>query len=802
MRRYTLLRTVVGLACLFTFLTRSIAQQRPYPAGISSGLNSWWEAKAFNETAIVWYPNFGNVALLPFLFTPGRATFKKTDAYNGLNFNPVLKMASAGMSAGLVLANDPSASYTVITVSRPGSYTAPFNRLWGFGQYASHPGFSQYTRYGSTARFSAAYMLNSENNVDWYSTSQDQPREFNISGASFSYGEANRYLEKTISIDGQRKTVHTGERADFSTMNFYLNADPAATFTEQETEYAEVIIYRRLLTATELSRLHTYLAIKYSIPLRIETPNSVKYTMDGQTDLWTRTAGFDNHITGIGRHSASGLDQRLSLQTRGGFLPVSTLGGGSSAAVPFLNDNTYFLVGDNDKPLERTVQLPLPGGTRPERIFRAQNTGVTDSLWLGVAPNRFPAETPCKSNYLVISNTPAFETYSSVKLRPDVIDSPTSFSRYAVHAVFPQGESYFTFATLEHQVTPVVTDGDVDSQTFSSCKETDGLNYFLDELGKPIFSIRGLSETQLNALTVRIKKQAGPVQFENSSFRSAMMGRLLTLNLNAPAAFNATIRFYFQPGELDATRIAGGTDFWFKKEATTQQILDDFTPDGTLTAGTYTQLTGTAGIQNGISYIEFPNLTSFSTIGFISSKSEALPVRLLDFDVTKEKNVALLTWVTSQEVNAERFDIERSADAKIWESIGTKAANGESENKVYYQFTDHQPLSQDNYYRLKMIDHDGTFAYSRLNYIAFNSDNTLTLYPNPGTDVVKIKKGIFKLVTTADISIFDTLGRKVISFSGATDTEFNISSIPAGIYQVVVTTKSGDVRRSKLSVIR
>ncbi|MCF2443289.1 T9SS type A sorting domain-containing protein [Dyadobacter sp. CY345] len=802
MRGLTSIRIVVSLACLFAFATHSIAQQRPYPAGVSSGLNSWWEAKAFNETANVWYPNFGNVALLPFLFTPGRSSFKKTDAYNGLNFNPVLKMTTAGMSAGLVLTNDPSASYTVIAVSRPGSYTAPFNRLWGFGENAAHPGFSQYTRYGSTARFSAAYILNSENNVDWYSTSQDQPREFNISGASFSYGEANRYLEKIISLDGQRKTVHGGERADFSTMNLYLNADPAATFTQQETDYAELIIYRRLLTETELSRLHTYLSIKYSIPLRIDVPSSVKYTMDGVTDLWTSTAGFNYHITGIGRHSSSGLDQRLSLQTRGGFLPVSTLGGGSSAAVPFLNDNTYFLVGDNDKPLEPTVQLPLPGGTRPERIFRAQNTGVTDSLWLGVAPNRFPAETPCNSNYLVISNTPAFETYSSVKLRPDVINSPTSFSRYAVHAVFPQGESYFTFATLEHQVTPVVTDGDVESQTFSNCKETDGLNYFLDELGKPIFSISGLSETQLNALTVRIKKQTGPVQFDNSSFRSALMGRLLTLNLNAPATFNATIRFYYQPGELDATRIAGGTDFWFKKEATTQQILDDFTPDGTLTPGSYAQLAGTAGIQNGISYIEFPNLTSFSTIGFISSKSVALPVRLLDFDVTKEKNVSMLTWVTSQEVNAERFDIQRSADAKSWETIGHKAATGESDDKVYYQFTDYQPLPRDNYYRLKMIDHDGTFALSRLNYIAFDSDNTLILYPNPGTDVVKIKKGIFKPGTMADISIFDTLGKKVFSFSGATDSEFNISSLPTGIYQMVVTTKTGDVRRSKISVMR
>jgi hypothetical protein len=97
----------------------------------------------------------------------------------------------------------------------------------------------------------------------------------------------------------------------------------------------------------------------------------------------------------------------------------------------------------------------------------------------------------------------------------------------------------------------------------------------------------------------------------------------------------------------------------------------------------------------------------------------ALPVKLISFTVAKAGKNAQLSWATTEEVNSEKFVIERSADARNWKSIGQRAAMGESTALSNYTFPDQAPLPGANYYRLKVVDSDGTFVYSVIKNLNF-----------------------------------------------------------------------------------
>ncbi len=119
------------------------------------------------------------------------------------------------------------------------------------------------------------------------------------------------------------------------------------------------------------------------------------------------------------------------------------------------------------------------------------------------------------------------------------------------------------------------------------------------------------------------------------------------------------------------------------------------------------------------------------TLGAIAAV--ALPVRLIDFSGKKVDNNNQLNWTTSQEINASHFEIERSADAKMFEKIGKVLATGHSVGeKNDYQYVDYQANNGNNYYRLKMIDLNGRFDYSKIITLKADEESNIVgnFYPN------------------------------------------------------------------------
>ena len=156
-----------------------------------------------------------------------------------------------------------------------------------------------------------------------------------------------------------------------------------------------------------------------------------------------------------------------------------------------------------------------------------------------------------------------------------------------------------------------------------------------------------------------------------------------------------------------------------------------------------------------------------------------LPVTLIDFTGIVEKNNVLLQWQTATETNNKRFETERSADGIVFSKIGSVAGHGNSSVIKYYSFADTNPLNGTNYYRLKQIDNDGAYAYSKIVSVSFESnDSLISVYPNPAKDYINIKianAGVLSVYNASGALVKTTLLQSGINI-------VDIHHLSAGIY--------------------
>jgi hypothetical protein len=152
------------------------------------------------------------------------------------------------------------------------------------------------------------------------------------------------------------------------------------------------------------------------------------------------------------------------------------------------------------------------------------------------------------------------------------------------------------------------------------------------------------------------------------------------------------------------------------------------------------------------------NLSNDNSFAYTSSTA-TLPVTLVSFTATKQNRAALLNWTTSSEVNAKDYEIENSTNDTKYAQIGTVTAAGNSNVTLKYNFTDNAPAAGTNYYRLKMVNDDGSFAYSPIQILNFGSAGIILVYPNPAQDninVTGVEAGMQLRVISTDGRILST----------------------------------------------
>jgi hypothetical protein len=178
-----------------------------------------------------------------------------------------------------------------------------------------------------------------------------------------------------------------------------------------------------------------------------------------------------------------------------------------------------------------------------------------------------------------------------------------------------------------------------------------------------------------------------------------------------------------------------------------------------------------------------------------------LPVTLISFKAfTEENSAVILTWSTAQETNSDHFLIERSVDAKSWHMIAQHDAKRESDVNVMYQIQDPNPLAGISYYRLKMVDLDGTFALSGLVRVKVAKATTAgpIVYPNPAIDLVHLN-GVDP-GSILRISVLDALGREVFRTEKVTELGIDLTKLKNGSYIVKTETIDGKVNLSRILI--
>jgi hypothetical protein len=200
-------------------------------------------------------------------------------------------------------------------------------------------------------------------------------------------------------------------------------------------------------------------------------------------------------------------------------------------------------------------------------------------------------------------------------------------------------------------------------------------------------------------------------------------------------------------------------------------------------------------------YTQGPPTTAYNEVGsggvsLITFSFQNLPVTLKNFDADPEGSIVNLNWTTTEETNSDYFDIEHSVNAKKWRSIGKISALGESKSRKDYQFKHNRAVSGVNYYRLKMVDKDKTFAYSKINSVHVQHGDDNGAYPNPAADVVFFKAA--DLQNLSQVQILNTLGRVVYESQEIGESGIDIGHLPAGSFIIKFLKSNGEAYSRKL----
>lgn len=167
----------------------------------------------------------------------------------------------------------------------------------------------------------------------------------------------------------------------------------------------------------------------------------------------------------------------------------------------------------------------------------------------------------------------------------------------------------------------------------------------------------------------------------------------------------------------------------------------------------------------------------------VSTNCSVVPVKFALFE-GKVNNAAInLHWQTATEINNAGFDVERSSNGTSgWQVIGTVAGKGNSVQLNDYTFTDNNPLSGVNYYRLNQKDLDGNSSYSKIISVAFSSASTNRLYPTMAVSKIHLDISDRSLIQTPYI-IFDNNGKHVASgIIRSAQQTIDVSNLNKGIY--------------------
>lgn len=255
---------------------------------------------------------------------------------------------------------------------------------------------------------------------------------------------------------------------------------------------------------------------------------------------------------------------------------------------------------------------------------------------------------------------------------------------------------------------------------------------------------------------------------------------------------------------------------------TTIDVTGNFTNSGsfTVTNDSYTPASGdqativTSGSSTGFDFSNSSNNNWFANYNMpntgdftISNSAIILPVELLSFSGKIIAESTQLNWETVSELNNEGFEIQwamgnEQLAMNSWETLGFVNGSGTTNETQNYQFIHNRPADGINYYRLKQMDFDGKFEYSKIEAVQFyDGQNTpIQIFPNPVKDGNLTIQLDGELTTQMLIQVFDLTGKKRLQQSSFEHhNQLDVSSLSSGIF-IVEIVANGQITRKRVVI--
>jgi Secretion system C-terminal sorting domain len=177
-----------------------------------------------------------------------------------------------------------------------------------------------------------------------------------------------------------------------------------------------------------------------------------------------------------------------------------------------------------------------------------------------------------------------------------------------------------------------------------------------------------------------------------------------------------------------------------------------------------------------------------------------LGIELLSFTGQQQAGADVLNWNTLNEKNVAHFIVEHGANSFSYVKIGEVNAVGNTTGSTDYTYTNNNPENGHNFYRLKMVNEDGTFNYSNVILLKTTiNKSTISMFPNPAATQININvASIIKIGT--QINVFDVHGKIMYQQqleAGKGATSIDVQAWARGNYMVQII-QGTDVNTIKL----
>jgi hypothetical protein len=180
---------------------------------------------------------------------------------------------------------------------------------------------------------------------------------------------------------------------------------------------------------------------------------------------------------------------------------------------------------------------------------------------------------------------------------------------------------------------------------------------------------------------------------------------------------------------------------------------------------------------------------------WIYTDSSLIPVELSNLTANANNGNIELNWSTATELNNSGFEVQRLQNNKItklqeWEKIGFVPGYGTTAESHFYQYIDEEVENGTYSYRLKQVDFDGSYSYSKTVEAVVNQPVVFSLkqnYPNPFNPVTNIQYEVAS-IQFISLKVYDVLGNEVATLvneekpEGDYEVEFNATGLSSGLY--------------------